>query len=109
VWTNAFIPTTFILSQLQARFDLEEISPQKAVAGTSTPILLVHSATDEFTPASHSQTIYANSNQETTELAINEWGSEHARDILTDYKAYADLVDRFLDEHAPTFGLPIDN
>ena len=109
VWTNAFIPTTFIISQLQARFDLDEISPQSAVAGTTTPILLVHSATDEFTPVSHSEAIYANSNHETTELVINEWGAEHARDILVNYEAYEVFVDQFLTEHVPGFGLTTDN
>ena len=107
VWTNAFVPTTFLLSQVQASFDLDEISPRTAVAGATTPILLVHSASDKFTPASHSEAIYANSNQDTTELSINEWGAEHARDILVDYETYAALVDQFLAEHVPDFGLPV--
>ena len=109
VWTNAFVPTTFLISQIQAGFDLENISPKTAVAGVTTPILLVHSATDDFTPASHSEAIYDNSNQETTELHINEWGAEHARDILVDYETYNALVDQFLAEHVPDFGLPSGN
>jgi hypothetical protein len=107
-WTNAFIPTTFIISQLQANFDLQEISPQTAVSGASAPVLLIHSATDKFTPPSHSEAIFANSNQEFTELHINQWGSEHARDILEDYQAYDALVDQFLAEHVPAFGLGDD-
>jgi uncharacterized protein len=109
VWTNAFVPTTFLISQIQAGFDLDDISPKTAVAGATAPILLVHSATDDFTPAFHSEAIYANSNQETTELYINEWGAEHARDILVDYEAYNAFVDQFLAEYVPDFGLPSGN
>jgi len=107
-WTNAFIPTTFILSQLEAGFNLDEVSPQTAVIGATAPVLLIHSATDEFTPPSHSEAIYANSSKETTELYINNWGSEHARDILQDYQAYDALVDQFLAEHVHNFGLNDD-
>jgi esterase/lipase len=109
VWTNAFIPTTFLISQLQAHFNLDEVSPKAAVAGAKAPILLVHSAADEFTPAFHSQEIYANSNHATTELVINDWGSPHAGDIVKDYEAYKAIVDHFLAEYVPDFGLPVSD
>ena len=71
------------------------------------PILLVHSLTDEYTFSTHSEDIYANSDQSGTVLHLTDWGAPHARDILTDFDAYRQLVDAFLDQFAPQFGLPI--
>lgn len=103
-WTAPFVPVAFLISEIRADFDADEVSPLEAVAGATAPILLVHSATDAFTPPSNSQAIYANSSQVLTELQINEWGSEHAADIITDYAAYDALVDGFLAEYDPDFG-----
>lgn len=103
-WTSAFVPTAFFISELRAGFDVDEVSSSMAVAGATAPVLLVHSSTDGFTPSSHSEAIFANSNQVTTELHINQWGSSHAVDIVTDYETYDAIVDGFLAEQVPNFG-----
>lgn len=103
-WVSLFVPGAFFVSELRADFDKDEVSPETAVVNAATPVLLIHSRTDGFTPYTHSEAIYANSNQATTVLSINEWGSEHAGDIIQDYEAYARIVDQFLAEFAPEFG-----
>ena len=77
---------------------------ETAVVGATVPTLIIHSATDEFTPAAHSEAIFANANPEITTLVINEWGAAHARDILVDYAAYEALVDQFISEELTVFG-----
>ncbi|NKQ34810.1 MAG: alpha/beta fold hydrolase [Chloroflexi bacterium] len=103
-WVKLFIPGATIISEIRANFKVAEVSPKNAIQDTAVPVLLIHSTTDTFTPPSNSETIYANSNPEITELHLNEWGSAHARDIITDYEAYARIVDAFLAEQAPGWG-----
>lgn len=87
-------------------FTAADAAPEAAIAEARMPILLIHSRTDNFTPYTHSEAIYANSDQSRTVLHINDWGSLHAADIATDFAAYRQLVAAFLAEFAPDFGLP---
>ena len=104
-----FVPGAFLVSELRADFDADEVSAQNAVEGQETPILLIHAKDDAFTAATHSESIYANSNQTTTTLHITDWGAGHAESIAVDYDSYELLVDDFLAEHVPTFGLTSDS
>jgi hypothetical protein len=104
-WTKAFVPAAFFLAEQRANFEAAEVSPQEAVADTAVPILLIHSRTDGFTPYTNAEAIYASANPATTELYITDWGSEHGRDIFTDYAAYEQLVNEFLATHVPDFGI----
>jgi dipeptidyl aminopeptidase/acylaminoacyl peptidase len=100
-WTRPFVPTAFVVAELRAGFKADDVSPQNAVIGADTPILLIHARADTFTPASNSAAIYANSNRATTELHITDYGTAHARSILDDYEAYTALVNDFLDDKVP--------
>lgn len=104
-WVKLFIPGATIVAEMRADFKVDEVSPKLAVRDTAVPVLLIHSTTDEFTPPVNSEAIYANSNPAITELHLTNWGSAHARDIITDYDAYAQIVDAFLAEQAPGWGL----
>lgn len=104
-WTRPFAPGAFFITQLRANFDIDDVSPQNAVSGAGMPILLVHARADTFTPPANSEAIYAHSNPATTELHITDYGTAHARSILDDYEAYKALVDNFLDDKVPDFGL----
>ena len=90
-----------------ADFDAAAVSPENAIAQARMPILLIHSRTDEFTPAAHSEAIYANSDHSRTVLHVNEWGSGHASDITTDFEAYRQLFNDFMAQYVPDFGLPL--
>ena len=104
-WTEIFVPTAYFIAEQRADFDVDAVSPRSAVSGATVPVLLMHSATDRFTPPANSEAIYANSNQAATELFINEWGSSHAADIVTDYQRYDALVDEFLAAYVGDFGV----
>ena len=97
-------PGALWVAGLRADFDPAVVSPEAAVAAAQMPILLIHSRSDDFTPYTHSEAIFANSDQSRTVLHVNDWGSPHASDISTDFAAYQALVDAFLDQYAPDFG-----
>ncbi|WP_374686297.1 alpha/beta hydrolase [Promineifilum sp.] len=101
------LPGALFAAERRAGFDAAAVSPEAAIAEAQMPILLIHSRTDGFTPAAHSEAIYANSDQSRTVLHVNEWGSEHASDIGTDFAAYRQLFNAFMAEYAPDFGLPV--
>ena len=103
---DLLVPGVLAVSELRAGFDAATVSPETTVADAQMPILLIHSRTDNFTPYTHSEAIYANSDQSRTVLHINDWGSPHAADIGTDFAAYKQLFDAFMAEYAPDFGLP---
>lgn len=101
---RAFLEGAIFNAELLTGIDADLVSPETAVAEAEMPVLLIHSATDEFTPAEQSRAIFANSKQSETVLHINSWGSEHAGDIGTDFDAYKAEVDDFLARFAPDFG-----
>ncbi len=100
-----FIGGAFLASELRADFDAAEVSPRNAVATAEMPVLIFHSLQDEFTPASNSEAIYANSNPATTVLRLTDWGAEHAASIIVDYDTFDQLVDEFLATYVGEFGL----
>jgi pimeloyl-ACP methyl ester carboxylesterase len=104
-WTKLFLPVAIFFAQQRADFVLDEVSPQTAVTQTTIPIFLIHARGDDFTPYTHSETIYGRSNPSTTQLEITDWGAEHGMSIFADPDAFAALVDGFLSEYAPDFGL----
>jgi hypothetical protein len=97
-------PGALWIAGLRANFDPAAAAPETTVAEAQMPILLIHSRTDEFTPYTHSEAIYANSDPAQTVLHVNDWGSSHAADIGTDFDTYQALFEAFLAEHAPDFG-----
>ena len=104
-WTAMFLPGGFAIAELRADFEKEAVSPKYAVAGTDVPIFLIHALDDSYTPASHSEAIYANSNPETTWLEITDWGAKHAQSIMVEPDAYKLMMDEFLSVYAPDFGV----
>lgn len=104
--TRLLLPGALWVAGLRGGFDPDEVSPETAVAAARMPILLIHSRTDGFTPYTHSEAIFANSNHSRTVLHVNDWGSPHAADIDTDFAAYRALFEAFLAQYAPDFGQP---
>jgi pimeloyl-ACP methyl ester carboxylesterase len=99
-------PGALWIAGLRADFDPAAAAPEATVAAAQMPILLIHSRTDNFTPYTHSEAIYANSDQSRTVLHVNDWGSPHAADIATDFAAYEALFTAFLAQYVPDFGRP---
>jgi pimeloyl-ACP methyl ester carboxylesterase len=103
-WATLFVPGALFISGLRADFDPKAAAPEDAVRGLTTPVLLVHSTTDEFTPYEHSEAIFANSDPRHTRLELTRWGAAHAKSYTTDPVAYTRLVDEFLATFVPNFG-----
>lgn len=104
-WARAFVPGALLISGLRGGFDAAKAAPAKVIADVDVPVLLVHSRTDRFTPVEQSELIYANSDQSHTRLVIPAWDAPHARSYPVDPLAYTALVDGFLREFAPDFGV----
>ncbi len=104
-WVKAFVPGAIFFAEQRANFKVDEVSPQTAVTQTTIPILLIHAQDDAFTPVTHSEAIYAHSNPATTRLEVTDWGAAHGQSIIVDYNAFAAIVDSFLADYAPGFGL----
>lgn len=100
------LPGALRVAELRADFDVQAVAPERSIAEVEVPVLLVHSLTDEYTFPSHSKDIYANSDPSRTVLELTDWGAPHGRSIITDPDSYKQLVDEFLAQYAPDFGLP---
>lgn len=100
-----FIGTAFLISELRADFDADEVSPLNGIAAGDIPVFLTHSLQDEFTPATNSEAIFANSDPAITTFFLTDWGASHAASIIVDYDLYKQNVDAFLATYAPDFGL----
>ena len=105
-WARVFVPGALLISGLRGGFDPAEASPVAAVRGLATPVLLIHSTTDAFTPATHSEAIYAASDHAHTRLILTTYGAPHGASFWTDPRAYTAYVDDFLAELVPGFGAP---
>lgn len=103
-WAKIFVPGALLVSGWRAGFDPSRASPEKAVRGLKTPVLLIHSTADEFTPYQQSEKIYARSDHAHTVLALTRWGAPHGESYLTDPVAYTRIVDNFLAKNVPNFG-----
>jgi len=99
------LPAALRIAELRANFDVDAVAPERSVADIKVPVLLIHSLTDEYTVSTHSEDIYANSDKSRTVLHLTDWGAPHARDISTDPAAYRQLVNDFLTQFVPNFGL----
>jgi pimeloyl-ACP methyl ester carboxylesterase len=100
------LPGALAVAELRADFDVQAVAPERTVAEARMPVLLVHSLTDAYTFSTHSEDIFANSDQSRTVLHLTDWGAPHGRSISTDFAAYERLVDDFLAQFAPDFGRP---
>ena len=58
VFTPAMIGKAFRLAEAQAQFKVDEVSPAKAAAKITVPVLLIHGEADTDTPPAHSQRIH---------------------------------------------------
>lgn len=87
----------------RAGFQPEDVSPLKYAPTLRMPVLLLHSASDAFTPVEHSRAIYAALPSGAGELRITDWGAEHGRSIDTNRPQYEAYMDDFLDRRVPAF------
>ncbi len=104
-WAKLFVPGALFVSSVRGGFDARDSAPVSVIADVRSPVLLVHSRQDGFTPVEHSERIFAASDQRRTRLVIPEWEAPHALSYRRNPLAYTALVDRFFAEFAPSFGV----
>ena len=104
-WAKVFVPGALLVSALRAGFDGTRPAPASAIESVRSPVLLIHSRQDGFTPVGHSQEIYGRSDKTRTRLVIPDWEAKHAHSYTENPVGYTAVVDRFLDEFAPGFGM----
>ncbi len=103
-YTRAVLPLfngALAFAAWRAKFEPEDVSPLKYAPAIRAPVLLLHSASDAFTPVEHSRAIHAALAPGVGELQITDWGAEHGRSIDTNRARYEAYMDSFLDRRAP--------
>jgi pimeloyl-ACP methyl ester carboxylesterase len=103
-WAKIFVPGALFVSSVRGGFDARDPAPVAVIEDVRSPVLLVHSRQDGFTPVEHSERIYAESDKSRTRLVIPEWEAAHALSFKQNPVAYTALVDGFLNAFAPGFG-----
>ena len=103
-WATIFVPGALLVSAIRAGFDGTRPAPASSIEEVRSPVLLVHSRQDAFTPVEHSETIFEHSDRSRTRLVIPAWEAEHAHSYTENPDGYTDVVDRFLADFAPGFG-----
>ncbi len=107
-WAKVFVPGALFVSGLRARFDPRAAAPVDAIRDVQSPVLLIHSRQDGFTPVEHSELIFAEADTTRTRLVIPEWEAPHAHSFTNDRVAYTAIVDDFLTSFAPEFGIRLE-
>jgi uncharacterized protein len=90
------VPAGFLYAGFRYGIDLENASPESAVAGTRVPVLLIHGLADTNLPPRHSELIKAAN--PTVELWEPE-GAEHCGAASTAPEEYERRVVRWFDAH----------
>jgi pimeloyl-ACP methyl ester carboxylesterase len=104
-WAKAFVPGALVVSAIRAGFDGTRPAPASAIEDVRSPVLLIHSRQDGFTPVEHSERIYEASDHERTQLVIPDWEATHAHSYTENPVGYTAVVDGFLEVFAPGFGV----
>ena len=107
-WAKIFIPGALLVSGLRGDFDARDPAPADEIRNVQVPVLLVHSRQDGFTPVAHSELIYKHADQTHTRLVIPDWEAPHAHSYTEAPVAYTAVVDRFLAELVPEFGVRLE-
>ncbi len=107
-WARAFVPGALVVSAIRSGWDGTRPAPASAIEDVRSPVLVIHSRQDGFTPVEHSEKIYANSDHTRTRLVIATWEAPHAHSFTESPLDYTAVVDTFLDELAPGFGVRLE-
>ena len=107
-WAKVFVPGALFVSSLRGGFDARDPAPVDSIRNVRSPVLLVHSREDGFTPVEHSEAIYRHSDRSTTRLVIPSWPAKHAHSYTENPVGYTAIVDGFLNEFASDFGVRLE-
>lgn len=100
----AAVLTPGVLNLLEFRtgMEVDMVKPEASIAGTLTPVLLIHAADDPAMNKSHSQIVFDAKTTDNVAIEITDWGAGHADSALIDPDAYRSLIFSFLSEQEST-------
>ena len=104
-WARVFVPGALLIAGERGGFDASAAAPAALIRSVRSPVFLIHSQQDGFTPADQSRVIYAHSDHSRTQLLIPAWEATHAHSYTQNPLAYTAAVDAFLTRFAPGFGV----
>jgi len=104
-WVHSFEPGVRFVIWLRAGFDYRESNVLKHAGFIRSPVLIIHSASDDETNPEQSKHIFNALRGKKNVLHITGWGSEHAKDAFNFPDAYQALALGFIDTYVSGFGL----
>jgi pimeloyl-ACP methyl ester carboxylesterase len=95
-WIYAFEPAVRLCALLRAGVDYRRADALGLAKSINSPVLLIHSRTDEQTHPDQSSNLYAELNHPDSELHLTEWGALHAKDVTANPNGYRSIIHNFL-------------
>lgn len=95
-WIYAFEPAVRLCTFLRAGVDYRTADALGLAAAIKSPVLLIHSRTDEQTHPDQSSNLHAELNHPNSELHLTDWGALHAKDITANPEGYRSIIRNFL-------------
>ncbi|GEN85734.1 alpha/beta hydrolase [Oceanobacillus sojae] len=90
-----FIPSTSLVTQIRAGYDLKEASALDQVEKAKVPILFIHGKKDVFVPTEMTEELYENTKTEKELLLVD--GASHGESFVKDETLYKKTLDEFLE------------
>ncbi|WP_068675622.1 alpha/beta hydrolase [Oceanobacillus sp. Castelsardo] len=91
------LPTTGLITNIKAGYNIKEASALEQVKKAEVPILYIHGGSDTFVPTSMTKELLKNTKSE-AELMIVD-GANHGESIILERDKYLDTLTRFLDKY----------
>ncbi|MHA6251583.1 alpha/beta hydrolase [Oceanobacillus sp. CAU 1775] len=91
------LPTTGMVTDINAGYNLKEASVVEQVKKAEIPILYIHGGNDSFVPTEMTEILYENTESEKDMHIVP--GASHGESIVLDREGYLDTMHQFLDEH----------
>jgi uncharacterized protein len=104
-WAKIFVPGALFIAGRRGSFDPGKASPVTEIRHVRSPVLLIHSRQDGFTPYTMSEEIYAHSDKAHTRIVIPSWTAPHASSYTENPAGYTKIVDAFLKAFKLPFGV----
>lgn len=91
------IPTTGMVTNLMAGYDLKEASALEQVKKAEIPILYIHGGNDTFVPTAMTKELYENTQTDSEMLIVP--GANHGESIVLDREGYIAAMNQFFDQY----------
>lgn len=91
------LPTTGIVTDISAGYNLKEASVVEQVKKADIPILYIHGGNDSFVPTAMTEELYENTESDKAIHIVPE--ASHGESIVLDREGYLEVMHNFLDKH----------